>query len=57
MQLLGSRSFSGFVQIIGAIKGKLANYFRPAGIKIDYAGHNILTGNSVQVSNADEMLA
>lgn len=56
MQLLDSKSFSGSVQITGAITGKLAIYFRPGGIKIDYVGHNILTGNSVQESNADEML-
>lgn len=34
------------------IKGKLTKHSRPAGIKIDCVGHNILTGNPTQESNA-----
>lgn len=34
------------------IKGKLTKHSRPAGIKIDCVGHNSLTGNPTQESNA-----
>lgn len=56
MQLFSSSSFFGFLQIIGAIKGKLTKYSRLTGIERDDVVPNSLTGNLIQELNEDEIL-